>query len=92
MNAYFQINITMALQGILSINEVNALPVENFEWLFGNVIENCPEAAPVVAVKRPFLSCEDLKKGFDEYLEKLNFAGKLNPFQTNDSIFNKVFK
>ncbi|OXU29159.1 hypothetical protein TSAR_006561 [Trichomalopsis sarcophagae] len=62
----------MTSKGILSISEVNALPAENFEWLFANVIEHCPEAAPIVATKRPFSSTEDLKRAFDEYLEKLD--------------------
>lgn len=66
----------MTSKGILSISEVNALPTENFEWLFANVIEHCPEAAPIIANRRPFSSIEDLKKAFDEYLEKLDTSGK----------------
>ncbi|XP_014211562.1 2-oxo-4-hydroxy-4-carboxy-5-ureidoimidazoline decarboxylase-like [Copidosoma floridanum] len=66
----------MSSKGILSITEVNALPVENFEWLFGNVVELCPEAASSAAKKRPFLSTEDLKRAFDEYLDKLDNSEK----------------
>jgi 2-oxo-4-hydroxy-4-carboxy--5-ureidoimidazoline (OHCU) decarboxylase len=66
----------MTSQGILSINEVNSLPVENFDWLFGNVIEHCPEAAPIVATKRPFCTSEELKQAFDDYLERLDTSGK----------------
>lgn len=65
----------MESKGILSISEVNALPVENFEWFFGNAIEHCPEAASTVAEKRPFSSSEDLKSAFDDYLDKLENAG-----------------
>jgi len=66
----------MSPKGILSINEVNAIPVENFEWLFGNVVEHCSEAASYAATKRPFVSIEDLKKAFDEYLDKLDTSEK----------------
>ena len=66
----------MSTGGILSITEVNALPSEQFEWLFGNVIEHCSEAAKQVASKRPFSSCEALKTAFDNYLEKLEIYGK----------------
>lgn len=65
----------METGGILSVLEVNALPGEQFEWLFGNVIEHCPEAARWVASKRPFLSSEALKNAFDDYLESLDEKG-----------------
>lgn len=62
--------------GILSITEVNALPNEQFEWIFGNVIEHCPEAAKYVFNHKPFLTCETLKSAFDDYLDKLDIHGK----------------
>ena len=65
----------MSTGGILSVTEVNALPSEQFEWLFGNVIEHCPEATKQVASKRPFASCEALKSAFDNYLDKLEICG-----------------
>lgn len=68
----------MESKGILSISEVNALPVENFQWFFGNVIEHCPEAASWVAEKRPFSTSEDLKSAFDDYLENLDTQGNLD--------------
>lgn len=70
----------MNSKGILSVNEVNALPEENFDWLFGNVIEHCPEAAVAVAAKRPFSSPEELKKAFEDYLEKLDISGEIYGF------------
>lgn len=66
----------MSSSGILSISEVNALPPEQFEWLFGNVIEHCTEAALYVASMRPFASVMILKKCFNDYLDNLNSTEK----------------
>ncbi|XP_053984033.1 2-oxo-4-hydroxy-4-carboxy-5-ureidoimidazoline decarboxylase-like [Hylaeus volcanicus] len=68
----------MYLRGILSISEVNALSPEQFEWLFGNVVEHHPNAAQQVASMRPFTSVRHLKNSFYEYLEKLDSNGKEN--------------
>lgn len=78
----------MTSKGILSLHEVNALPTENFEWLFGNVIEHCSEAAPIIANRRPFSSIEELKKAFDEYLDKLDASGKYNSTKIDNQIQN----
>ncbi|XP_058788583.1 2-oxo-4-hydroxy-4-carboxy-5-ureidoimidazoline decarboxylase-like [Phymastichus coffea] len=80
----------MTSKGILSISEVNALPEENFEWLFGNVIEHCPEAAAAVAAKRPFSSSEDLKKAFENYLEKLDTSDKEMVLQKHPDLAGKL--
>ncbi|XP_011500667.1 PREDICTED: 2-oxo-4-hydroxy-4-carboxy-5-ureidoimidazoline decarboxylase-like [Ceratosolen solmsi marchali] len=80
----------MPSQGILSINEVNALPVENFEWLFGNVIEHCVEAASIIATKRPFFTSKDLKKAFDDYLEKLNTTEKESVLSRHPDLAGKL--
>lgn len=53
---------------------MNALTVEQFEWLFGNVIELTPEAAVHVASARPFASCRHIKLCFHEYLDKLDVS------------------
>lgn len=66
----------MPVGGILSVLEVNALPSEQFEWIFGNVVEHCPEAASWVASKRPFNSVDSLKNAFDDYLDSLNTSGE----------------
>lgn len=64
--------------GIFSITEINALYPEQFEWLFGNVIEHYPDAIQHVTSMRPFTSVENLKNTFYEYLEKLDLSGKIN--------------
>lgn len=80
----------MATGGILSITEVNALPSEQFEWLFGNVIEHCPEAAKQVASKRPFATCEALKSAFDNYLDQLQTAEKEIILQKHPELAGKL--
>lgn len=64
--------------GVLSIREVNAQQIELFEWLFGNVIEHCPEAARAVALKRPYSTVKDLRKAFCDYLDGLDANGETN--------------
>ncbi|XP_076245467.1 2-oxo-4-hydroxy-4-carboxy-5-ureidoimidazoline decarboxylase-like [Calliopsis andreniformis] len=64
--------------GILSISEVNALCSEQFEWLFGNVIEHYPDATQHIAFMRPFPSVKNLKMCFYEYLENLDVSEKEN--------------
>ncbi|XP_046489033.1 2-oxo-4-hydroxy-4-carboxy-5-ureidoimidazoline decarboxylase-like isoform X1 [Neodiprion pinetum] len=80
----------MSPNGILSILEVNALPTEQFEWLFGNVIEHCPEAAGWVATKRPFLSTESLRNAFDDYLDKLKNHEKENVLIKHPDLAGKL--
>ncbi|XP_011297337.1 2-oxo-4-hydroxy-4-carboxy-5-ureidoimidazoline decarboxylase [Fopius arisanus] len=62
--------------GVLSIREVNALEIEQFEWLFGNIIEHCPEAARAAALQRPFRRVVDLKIAFCHFLDGLDTRGK----------------
>lgn len=69
--------MNMPSSGILSIGEVNALASEQFEWLFGNAIEHCPEAARQVALARPFRRVDDMKIAFDDYLDGLEENGRL---------------
>ena len=66
----------MTSKGILGIHEVNALDEEEFIWLFNNVVELHPQAAKTVEKQKPFSTAEDLKKGFDNYLENLDDQGK----------------
>ncbi|XP_012264997.1 2-oxo-4-hydroxy-4-carboxy-5-ureidoimidazoline decarboxylase-like [Athalia rosae] len=80
----------MPTSGILSILEVNALPTEQFEWLFANVIEHCPEAARSVASKRPFSSAQALKTAFDDYLDSLTTSEKENVLIKHPDLAGKL--
>ena len=68
----------MSNKGSLSLNEVNNLPTESFEWLFSNVIEHSPEVTKFLVLKRPFLSVDHLKKLFDDYIDQLDDFGKIS--------------
>lgn len=60
----------------LSIAEVNNLSDEQFESIFGNVIELCADAAVEVKKKRPFQDLSALCDAFQTYLEEIKVEGK----------------
>ena len=61
----------------ISISEVNSLSDEQFESVFGNVIELCADAAVEVKKKRPFQDITALCDAFQTYLEEIGVEGKL---------------
>ncbi|RZF46704.1 hypothetical protein LSTR_LSTR002567 [Laodelphax striatellus] len=61
----------MSLSGLLSINEVNELDLDQFIWLFGNVIEKRTEACNYVFEKRPFQSAKHIILLYSKYLDTL---------------------
>ncbi|KAL0839637.1 hypothetical protein ABMA28_016308 [Loxostege sticticalis] len=65
------------MTSLIRISEVNKLDKEQFEWMFGNVVELCTDAAAKVQKKRPFKNVEDLCNAFHEYLENLSIEEKL---------------
>ncbi|XP_043522772.1 2-oxo-4-hydroxy-4-carboxy-5-ureidoimidazoline decarboxylase-like [Frieseomelitta varia] len=66
--------------GNFSLLDINALPDEEFEWLFGNVIEKNQAIAEYVAQRRPFRTVQDLKDCFYDYLFEMNSIGKNNTY------------
>ncbi|XP_063989164.1 rhomboid-related protein 1-like isoform X2 [Diachasmimorpha longicaudata] len=76
--------------GVLSIREVNALEIEQFEWLFGNVIEHCSEAARAVALQRPFATVRGFKKAFGDYLDALDIYGKESVLLSHPDLAGKL--
>lgn len=64
------------MTSLIRISEVNKLDKEQFEWMFGNVVELCTDAAAKVQKKRPFKNVEDLCNAFHEYLENLSIEGE----------------
>ncbi|XP_015113383.1 2-oxo-4-hydroxy-4-carboxy-5-ureidoimidazoline decarboxylase [Diachasma alloeum] len=76
--------------GVLSIREVNALEIEQFEWLFGNVIEHCPEAARAVALQRPFATVRGLKRAFCDYLDGLDTYAKESVLLSHPDLAGKL--
>uniref|UniRef100_A0A2A4J319 2-oxo-4-hydroxy-4-carboxy-5-ureidoimidazoline decarboxylase n=1 Tax=Heliothis virescens TaxID=7102 RepID=A0A2A4J319_HELVI len=61
----------------ISISEVNSLSDEQFESIFGNVIELCTDAAVEVKKKRPFQDVTALCDAFQSYLEDISLADKV---------------
>ncbi|KAK0082294.1 hypothetical protein PV326_007256 [Microctonus aethiopoides] len=66
----------MASRQLLTIEEVNALKVEDFELLFRNIIECCPEAAQEIGLKRPFNTIVEFEKSFHNYIDNLDDIAK----------------
>lgn len=64
------------MTSLIRISEVNKLDKEQFEWMFGNVVELCTDAAAKVQKKRPFKNVEDLCNAFHEYLDQLSIEGE----------------
>lgn len=64
---------------LISISEVNSLNDEQFESVFGNVVELCKDAAVQVKKNRPFQSLTALCNAFQTYLEELRLEGKVSP-------------
>ncbi|XP_047989266.1 2-oxo-4-hydroxy-4-carboxy-5-ureidoimidazoline decarboxylase-like [Leguminivora glycinivorella] len=62
---------------LITVSEVNNLSEEQFEWMFGNVIELCTEAAGRVKTKRPFASVDELCEAFAKYLDEISENEKL---------------
>jgi 2-oxo-4-hydroxy-4-carboxy--5-ureidoimidazoline (OHCU) decarboxylase len=59
----------------LTVSEVNKMNGEQFEWVFGNVIELCIAAASKVYKELPFKTVEDVCSAFHKYLENLSAEG-----------------
>ncbi|CAK1551860.1 unnamed protein product [Leptosia nina] len=60
----------------VSVAEVNSMSNDQFEWVFGNVIELCKDAAVRVKKKRPFNGLTDLCAAFHKYLDDLSVEEK----------------
>lgn len=60
----------------MSISTVNNLNGDDFERMFGNVVELCSDAAIQVWKKRPFSDVFDLCEAFHKHLMGLSHEGK----------------
>jgi 2-oxo-4-hydroxy-4-carboxy--5-ureidoimidazoline (OHCU) decarboxylase len=64
------------MDGVLRVEEVNALGKEQFVWIFNNIVESHPEAASAICNQRPFTSAEHLADAASNYLDSLPPHGK----------------
>lgn len=61
----------------ISVDEVNNLKGDQFEEVFGNVIELHADAARVVKEERPFSSALEICGAFQRYLDDLSLEGDI---------------
>lgn len=59
----------------LTISEVNSLDENQFETVFGNVIEHCKGAPVMIKKLRPFKNVNELCDAFQKYLDDINEEG-----------------
>lgn len=64
------------MTSLITISEVNSLNTDQFELIFGNVIELCTDAAVQVGKMKPFNSLADLCDAFQTYLDDLSEEGE----------------
>jgi 2-oxo-4-hydroxy-4-carboxy--5-ureidoimidazoline (OHCU) decarboxylase len=59
------------MDGVLRVEEVNALGNEQFVWIFNNIVESYTQAAIAICNQRPFISADHLADAFGNYLHLL---------------------
>lgn len=64
------------MDGVLRVEEVNALGSEQFVWIFNNIVESYPQAAIAICNQRPFISADHLADAVSNYLNLLPPHGK----------------
>jgi 2-oxo-4-hydroxy-4-carboxy--5-ureidoimidazoline (OHCU) decarboxylase len=72
---FSEYNQNFKMDGILRVEEVNALGNEQFVWIFNNIVESYPQAATVVCNQRPFISADHLADAVSNYLDLLSPHG-----------------
>jgi hypothetical protein len=72
------------MDGLLRMEEVNALGNEHFVWIFNNIVESYPQAVIAVCNQRPFISADHLADAVSNYLQLL-------PPHGNNLIYNLQF-
>ncbi|XP_069678658.1 2-oxo-4-hydroxy-4-carboxy-5-ureidoimidazoline decarboxylase-like [Periplaneta americana] len=59
------------MEGVLRVEEVNALGNEQFVWIFNNIVESYPSVATTISKQRPFASADHLADAAAQYLDQL---------------------
>jgi 2-oxo-4-hydroxy-4-carboxy--5-ureidoimidazoline (OHCU) decarboxylase len=63
------------MDGVLRVEEVNAMGNEQFLLIFNNIVESYPQAATAICNQRPFASADHLADAASNYLELLPVHG-----------------
>ncbi|XP_075234883.1 2-oxo-4-hydroxy-4-carboxy-5-ureidoimidazoline decarboxylase-like [Lycorma delicatula] len=80
----------MSYSGLLSIGEVNQLDLDQFIWLFGNVLEQNTEAAKYVFNNKPFKNALHIIKLFNKYLDTLSIQEQEKVLQQHPDLGSNV--
>ncbi|XP_013185654.2 2-oxo-4-hydroxy-4-carboxy-5-ureidoimidazoline decarboxylase [Amyelois transitella] len=75
---------------MFTISEVNALDGEQFEAIFGNVIELCTDAAVQAQKEKPFKDVKRLCEAFVRYLDNLTEPEKLVILQLHPDLAGRM--
>jgi 2-oxo-4-hydroxy-4-carboxy--5-ureidoimidazoline (OHCU) decarboxylase len=73
---YISVNsYNFKMDGVLRVEEVNAMGNEQFVSIFNNIVESYPQAATAICNQRPFASADHLADAASNYLELLPLHG-----------------
>nr|XP_032512312.1 2-oxo-4-hydroxy-4-carboxy-5-ureidoimidazoline decarboxylase-like [Danaus plexippus plexippus] len=78
------------MSGLINISEVNSMKENEFQRVFGNVIELCESAAVSVKDTRPFKGLPDLCAAFNKYLDDLNLEGKIEILKSHPDLAGRL--
>lgn len=73
-----------------TIDNLNIISANEFREIFGNVIENWPQAAIEIASTRPFQDENQLLKQFENYLGNLDDGSKEKVLQLHPDLAGKM--
>ncbi|XP_014355562.2 2-oxo-4-hydroxy-4-carboxy-5-ureidoimidazoline decarboxylase [Papilio machaon] len=74
----------------LTISEVNSLDDNQFETVFGNVIEHCKSAPMMIKKLRPFKNVNELCDAFQKYLDDINEEEKLAVLKSHPDLAGRL--
>ncbi|XP_068628078.1 2-oxo-4-hydroxy-4-carboxy-5-ureidoimidazoline decarboxylase-like [Battus philenor] len=74
----------------LTISSVNSLGDDQFESIFGNVIEHCKIASVTVNRLRPFKNVNELCDAFQKYLDEINEQEKLAILKSHPDLAGRL--
>ncbi|CAH2062840.1 unnamed protein product, partial [Iphiclides podalirius] len=74
----------------LTIADVNALNDEQYETIFGNVIEHCKRAAVKIKELRPFNNVDEICEAFEKYLDSADVEEKLAVLKSHPDLAGRL--
>ncbi|XP_049864979.1 2-oxo-4-hydroxy-4-carboxy-5-ureidoimidazoline decarboxylase-like [Pectinophora gossypiella] len=74
----------------INIEQVNGLEDKQFESIFSNVIELCPDAAVQAKKSKPFDSLSAVARAFNKYLDNLSVEGKITILKLHPDLAGKL--